>query len=250
MIDERSSWASEVVAPASEVVQPGDMRKSSGPCLATLLSLGLLCGCSSDSGQAGPPGSGGSGGAGGGTGGQGGGTPAGGSGGGGGGKAGTGGAGSGSGGAGGDPTAALDACFAGLRKLAEANNQISTKRSADGKYAVRIALEDPPGFVGTSGTVPWAAVRFAIVTPQRQLCVQDEKVLKEAYGGSLHNCSDVLTVTSEGSTYQLKYPDTTPERPATILSISGAATLPPTTLTMVSCQRQAGGQCLSGGPCQ
>ena len=193
---------------------PTKMRKPSGLCVATLLGLGLLCGCSSDSGQAGPPGTGGS------------------------------------GGVGGDPTAALDTCFAGLRKLAEANNQISTKRSADGKYAVRIALEYPPGFVGTSGTVPWAAVRFAIVTPQRQLCVQDEKMLEKAYGGSLHNCNDVLKVTSDGVTYQLKYPDTTPERPATILSISGAAALPPTTLTMVSCQRQAGGQCLSGGPCQ
>jgi len=45
------------------------------------------------------------------------------------------------------------------------------------------------------------------------------------------------------------YPDTTPERPDTILSITGAAAVPPMTLATASCQGQSGGQCLSGGPC-
>src|SRR5688500_1515840 len=95
-------------------------RKSLGPCLATLLCLALLHGCSGDSGQAGPPGTGGTGG--GATGGSGGAT------------GGSGGATGGSGGSsGGDPTAALDACFAGLRTLTMVN-QIATKRSADGRY--------------------------------------------------------------------------------------------------------------------
>jgi hypothetical protein len=146
--------------------------------------------------------------------------------------------------------AALDACFAGLRALATFNNQIATKRSANGSYAVRIALEYPPGYAGTSGTVPWFAIRFGIVTPQGQLCIQDEQLLKTAYKGSLHNCNDSFTVTSNGLTYQLKYPDTSPERPQTILSITGAAAVPPVTLATASCQRQAGGQCTSGGPCQ
>jgi hypothetical protein len=241
-------------------------RKLSGPSLATLLSLGLLCGCSGDSGEAGPSGPGGTGGtgavAGGGqggalTGGSGGSAGNGGGGGGGGGRGGggggVGGAGTGDGGpdAGpstGDPLAALDECFVGLRELARVN-QIATKRSADGKYAVRIALEYPPGRVGTSGTFPWSAIRFALVTPQERLCIQDETMLQAPYRGSVHNCNDVFTITSNGVTYQLKHPDTTPERPATILSITGAAAVPPMTLATVTCQSQSSGQCLSGGPC-
>jgi hypothetical protein len=212
-----------------------------------LVALLLVCGCGSDASP------------GGGTGGQGGGAPTGGSGG----STSTGGSGgsTGTGGAGGslpdggpspgDPSAALDTCFAGLRALATFNNQIATKRSADGRYTVRLALEYPPGFVGTSGTVPWATVRFAIVTPQGQLCIQDEKMLAKAYQGSLHNCMDSLEVTANGLTYKLKYPDTSPpERPDTILSISGATTVAPVTLATVSCKTQAGEACGSGGPCK
>jgi hypothetical protein len=233
-------------------------RKPFGPFLATLLSLALLHGCSGGSGPGSPGGAGGTGAV---TGGQGGGSPTGGKGG----SAGSGGAAGGSGGATGgsggtggslpdggpptgDPMAVLDACFAGLRTLAMIN-QIATKRSADGKYAVRIALEYPPGSVGTSGTFPWAAIRFAIVTPQGQLCIKDEGMLRAPYRGSLHNCNDVFTVTSNGITYQLKYPDTTPERPDTVLTITGGTTVPPVTLATVSCKSQSGGQCLSGGPC-
>jgi hypothetical protein len=260
-------------------------RKLPWPCVATLLSLGLLCACSDDSHPAGPSGpggnggtglggagggagvggaggrlgsgSGGSGGAAGGSGGAAGGSggAAGGSGGAAGGSAGAAGGSGGTGGSPadggsptGDPSAALDECFVGLRMLSTMN-QIATKRSADGRYAVRIALEYPPGRVGTSGTVPWAAIRFAIVAPQGQLCIKDETALREPYKGSRHNCSDVFTITSNGVTYQLKYPDTTPERPDTILSVTGAAAVPPVTLATVSCQSQSGGQCLSGGPC-
>jgi len=186
---------------------------STGPRLATLLSLALLHGCAGDSAQPAHSDSDG-------------------------------------GPSTGDPTAALDACFAGLRELAAFNNQIATKRSADGSYAVRLALEFPPGYVGTSGTVPWAAIRFAVVTPRGQLCIQDEKMLRDAYQGSLHNCNDVFKVASGGLNYQLKYPDTSTEHPEAILSISGAATVQPLMLTTASCQKQSGGDCYSGGPCR
>ena len=222
------------------------MRSTSArPGLVALLSVGLVCGCSRDSG----PAAGASGGAGHGSGGAGGSTGNGGA------AVGSGGAGHGSGGAGGrpdggpptgDPTAALDACFAGLRALATFNNQIATKRSADGRYLMRLALEYPPGSVGTSGTVPWFPIRFALVTPQAQLCLQDETALRAAYRGSRHNCSDTLTVSDGGVTYQLEHPDTTPEHPDTLLSVGGAA---PVTLTTVTCTRKPGDQCLSGGPC-
>src|SRR5688572_13164279 len=201
------------------------MPRKSLTCLAPVFTLALLHACSGDSG------SGGTGGAGGVTGGRGGGSLTGGAGGGGGGTGGSGGTGglSDGGPSTGDPTAALDACFTGLRTLARVN-QIGTKRSADGRYVLRIALEYPPGSVGTSGTYPWDAIRFAIVTPQGQLCVQDENMLKTAYMGSLHNCNDVFTVSSKGIIYQVKHPDTTPERPDTVLSISGWAAAPAMTM--------------------
>jgi hypothetical protein len=89
-----------------------------------------------------------------------------------------------------------------------------------------------------------------MVTPQGPLCLQDENMLKAAYQGSRHNCNDSFTVSSNGLSYQLKHPDTTPERPETILTITGGAATPAMTLTTVKCQSQSGGQCLSGGPCQ
>jgi hypothetical protein len=147
------------------------------------------------------------------------------------------------------PAAAyLDDCFAGLRTL-EMRAQTATKRSADGAYQLRLALEVPQGMLGTSGTVPWTAVRLAIVTPQKRVCIKDEAALKTAYTGSHHNCSDTMSVTVAGLTYLLKAPDTDPQRAATTLTITGEAAVPAVTLTTASCTSTSGAACKSGGPC-
>jgi hypothetical protein len=169
-----------------------------------------------------------------------------------------GGTGGGSGGAGGSgpdagggtltPAAYLDDCFAGLRTLAM-RAQIATKRSANDAYQVRLALESPPGSVGTSGTVPWTAVRLAIVTPQTRICIKDEAALKTAYTSSHHNCTDTLSVTVAGLVYLLKAPDTDPMRAATTLGVTGEAAIPTTALPTVSCTSTSGAACKSGGPC-
>jgi hypothetical protein len=142
----------------------------------------------------------------------------------------------------------LDECFAGLRSLGP-RAQIATKRSANGGIHVRLALEVPPGGFGTSGTLPWAAVRLAIVTPQKRLCIKEEAVLKTAYKGSLHNCMDSLSVTSDGLVFLLKAPDTDPMRDATTFGITGDAAIPTTPVPTVSCTTTSGAVCKSGGPC-
>jgi hypothetical protein len=226
--------------------------------LALLLVGFAACGSSSSggggsggsAGSAGTPGSGGRGGSGGaGTGGVAG------SGGGTGGGMGTGGSGGAAGDAGsGDvavdsgPSGHLDECFAGLRALTS-TSQTATKRSANGAYEVRLAIEVPPDTAGTSGTRPWKLVRLAVVTPQTRLCVKDETALATAYKASLHNCSDSLTVTSAGLNYKLTLPDTDPMRANTTLSITGEAAIPPVTLMTVTCTGSNGAACKSGGPC-
>jgi hypothetical protein len=146
------------------------------------------------------------------------------------------------------PAAYLDDCFAGLRTLAM-RAQIATKRSANDGYQVRLALESPPGSIGTSGTVPWTAVRLAIVTPQTRICIKDEAALKSAYTNSHHNCTDTLSVTVAGLVYLLKAPDTDPMRAATTLGVTGEAAIPTTPLPTVSCTSTSGAACKSGGPC-
>ena len=142
----------------------------------------------------------------------------------------------------------LDDCFVGLRTLG-ARAQIATKRSANGAIQVRLALEVPPDAFGTSGTVPWVAIRLAIVTPQTRVCIKDEATLKTAYKTSLHNCMDSLSVTVDGLVYLLKAPDTDPMRAATTLGITGEAAVPTTPLPTVSCTSTSGAACKSGGPC-
>jgi hypothetical protein len=142
----------------------------------------------------------------------------------------------------------LDACFVGLRALSGAS-QLATKRSADGKIEARIALE-VDGF-GTSGTKAWRLVRIAVLTPDAKVCWNDENALRTAYKGSHHNCSDVVTVSSGGRTYEFKAPDTDPKRGDTTLTIlTGASAGPANKLTTSSCK---GGSptasCTSGGPC-
>jgi hypothetical protein len=142
----------------------------------------------------------------------------------------------------------LDACFAGLRTLSR-DSQIATKRSADGKIEARIALE-VDGF-GTSGTKAWRLIRIAIVTPDAQVCVKDEEALRAAYKGSHHNCTDVLTVTASGHTYEFKGPDTDPKRGDTTLTIiTGGTPGTATKLTTSACKAGSPSDaCISGGPC-
>src|SRR4029079_7403402 len=78
--------------------------------------------------------------------------------------------------------------------------------SSDGKYRMRLALETADRG-GTSGSYAWAAIRFALETPDGNVCVTDEAALAKAYAGSHHNCMDVLTVTSGGRTYRIDNPD-------------------------------------------
>jgi hypothetical protein len=142
----------------------------------------------------------------------------------------------------------LDGCFAGLRTL-DGSSQLATKRSADGKIEARIALE-VDGF-GTSGTKAWRLIRIGVVTPDAQVCVTDEDALRGVYKTSHHNCSDILTITAGGRTYEFKAPDTDAMRADTTLTIStGANAGTPTKLTTTSCKAGAPGlMCKSGGPC-
>jgi hypothetical protein len=162
---------------------------------------------------------------------------------------GTGGAGTGGVGGGTSAAAFLDDCFAGLRKLAD-TSQTSDRSSTDGAYRVRLAIEWPPGTVGTSGTIAWEAVRIGIVTPQKRVCIKDEKALASAYQGSLHNCMDTLKVMSEGLVFELKPPDVAPTRPVAKLTVTGAAAIPAVMLPTVTCKNTTGDGCASGGPCQ
>jgi hypothetical protein len=151
---------------------------------------------------------------------------------------------------GGSPgSAALDACFAGLRPLAS-RAQIATKQNATGAYAVRLALEAPPGAPATTGSVAWRVVRVGIVIPIRTVCFDDEAALANVYKSSPHNCADTMTVSMSGLNYTIRLPDTDPRRADTTLNITGSAGVPPVKLTTVSCSNGKGAACESGGPCQ
>jgi hypothetical protein len=146
----------------------------------------------------------------------------------------------------GGPT--VDACFAGLR-AAVGSFQIGTKASADGKYRVRLALETGNRF-GTSGSQPWAAFRFAIETPDGNLCVKEEPALAQAYKGTLHNCGDTFELTVAGRRYLIAYPDTDPSRPQSSLKIFMGTTMVAGPIGLANGACMAGvAQCRSGGPC-
>jgi hypothetical protein len=221
----------------------------------TVALVAAACESSSDS-PGGTGGTGGSGGATAGTGGGSGGSGGGGSGGGGGTTGGSGGTGGSTTDAGKDsggmaPAAFLDDCFNGLRPLAQFLWQISDRSSSNGAYRVRLALEYPPGSVGTSGTIPWKAVRVGIVTPQTQVCIKDEAALASVYKGSHHNCMDSLTVMSAGLIYEIKPPDVAPGRKVATLAVTGEAAIPAVMLPTLTCKGKDGeGFCASGGPCQ
>ena len=129
--------------------------------------------------------------------------------------------------------------------------EISDRSSSNGAYRVRLALEYPPGSVGTSGTIPWKAVRVGIVTPQTQVCIKDEAALANVYKGSHHNCMDSLTVMSAGLNYEVKPPDVAPGRKVATLAVTGEAAIPAVMLPTLTCKGKDGeGFCASGGPCQ
>jgi hypothetical protein len=144
----------------------------------------------------------------------------------------------------------LDDCFNGLRPLDEFMSQISDRTSSNGAYRVRLAIEYPPGYVGTSGTIPWKAVRIGIVTPQKQVCIKDEAALANAYKGSHHNCADVLTVVTQGLAFEIKPPDVAPGRAVTTLAVTGEGAIPAVMLPTVTCKASRNDNCASGGPCQ
>ena len=149
------------------------------------------------------------------------------------------------------PAAFLDDCFVGLRPLASSLWQISDRSSSNGAYRVRLAIEYPPGSVGTSGTIPWKAVRIGILTPQKQVCIKDEAALASVYKGSHHNCMDSLVVMSGGLNYEIKPPDVAPGRKVATLSVTGEAAIPAVMLPTTTCKGKDGeGYCASGGPCQ
>jgi hypothetical protein len=131
--------------------------------------------------------------------------------------------------------------------------QLATKVSADGAVRARIALETGTRF-GTSGTFPWLPIRFALQTPDEQICITDEAALAAAYRiPTRHNCADVLELTIDGRRYRLLAPDTrVPIRTVATLSVFAGASLErgPLSLATTSCTSHLpSAPCLSGGPC-
>ena len=98
--------------------------------------------------------------------------------------------------------ARLAQCFEGLRPL-QGSFIRATKRSADGKVQVGLAVETADRF-GTSGTAPFALVRFAIVADGKMACVTSPPA--GAYKVSHHNCKDTASVTVEDVRYDLSEP--------------------------------------------
>jgi hypothetical protein len=148
----------------------------------------------------------------------------------------------------------VDECFVGLRAL-EGSSQDATRASADGKYKMRLALETADRG-GTSGSYAWAAVRFALQTPDGNVCITDEAALGKTYMGSHHNCMDVLTVNSGGHTYAIQNPDSASDyvdktkwrrNGSLTISMGGTMTAGPITLLTTRCNSAT---CASGGPCQ
>jgi hypothetical protein len=64
--------------------------------------------------------------------------------------------------------------------------------------------------------------------------------------GSLHNCMDKATATSNGVTFAL----TAPDRANTSISASGAGAFPSTPLSNSACKSSDMNMCGSGGPCR
>jgi hypothetical protein len=96
----------------------------------------------------------------------------------------------------------LAQCFEGLRPL-QGWFIRAAKRSADGKVQVGLAVETADRF-GTSGTSPFALVRFAIVADGKMACLTSPPA--GAYKVSHHNCKDSASVTVEDVRYELSDP--------------------------------------------
>jgi hypothetical protein len=142
----------------------------------------------------------------------------------------------------GPPASSLDECFAGLRPLVK-SSQVATKASGDGKIRVRLALETGDR-LGTSGTVPWDLIRFAIEASGATTCITEDAQL--VYRGSLHNCNDKASATAGDVHYEMAAPD---RMTTQISALMGSTVLwGPITLQNVTCIPD--GKCTSGGPCQ
>jgi hypothetical protein len=96
----------------------------------------------------------------------------------------------------------LAQCFEDLRPL-QGWFMKATKLSADGKVQVRLAVETADRF-GTSGTSPFALVRFAIVADGKMACLTSPPA--GAYKVTHHNCKDTASVTVDDIRYELSDP--------------------------------------------
>lgn len=166
-------------------------------------------------------------------------------GGGGGGRAG-GGAGDGGGGGGSAGGGPLDECFAGLPGRV-GTQMLATKKSADGRIRVRIAL-DTADRGGTSGTMGWGLVRLGVELDGAVSCITQPSQL--SYVGSHHNCLDKAGATAGAMTFELEDPDDG----STSLTVrkDGTVVHESVVLTDESCSSSTpiGPQtCRSGGPC-
>jgi hypothetical protein len=147
----------------------------------------------------------------------------------------------------------FDRCFNGMRAH-RGSFQLATKMGAGGGTGIRIALETGRR-LGTSGTVPWLPIRFALATASERLCITDEAALEAAYRRTTHNCRDVLDLLAGARRYEVQFPDTRlsgPARTVAILSVYAGSTLiqGPTSLTTTTCATQLPAlPCTSGGPC-
>lgn len=142
----------------------------------------------------------------------------------------------------------LEECFNGLRG-GTGTYQDATKNSADGLYSFRLALETADRF-GTSGTRPWGAYRFGLVTPDGSVCVTEEAPLVDAYQVSHHNCEDVFTWTQGDLRYEVEHPDTAVDRPSSLTIYEGQTVVAgPIRLDLAECHFSSLGECSSGGPC-
>lgn len=154
-----------------------------------------------------------------------------------------GGAGGGGGGVGGDT---LDECFAGLPGRV-GTQMLATKKSADGRFRVRIAL-DTMDSSGTSGTMPWSLLRLGVEQDGAVSCITQPSQL--SYVGSHHNCLDKAGATAGAMAFELEDPDDG----STSLTVrkDGTVVHESVVLTDESCSSSTpiGPQtCRSGGPC-
>lgn len=81
---------------------------------------------------------------------------------------------------------------------------VATKRSADGRLRLRIAL-DTMGQFGTPGTMPWRLVRLGVEADEVVTCVREAAAL--TYVGSHHNCLDEAQASAGARTFELRGPD-------------------------------------------